>query len=110
MAHKLGTPKALNSGRKKGTPNKSTLTLLQKCEAKGIDVFEAMLDIAIEGDLAVRFAALKEVAQYIYPKRKSLEHSGSIDPKMAEAAELISQMTKEEQIQALEEELKKLKE
>ncbi len=108
MAHKLGAPKVPNSGRKKGTPNKKTQSLFEICEEQDLNVFQAMVVMAKEGDASQRFTVLKELAQYLYPKRKSLEHSGSIDPRMAEAAETIALMSKEEQIEALKEELEKL--
>lgn len=101
--------KTPGSGRKKGTPNKSTATLLEKCEAMGIDLFEAMLELAKDPDKAIRFAAIREASKYVYAQRKSLEHSGNLDPKTVEAAEQIETMSKEQQILALEEELKKMK-
>lgn len=66
------------SGRKPGTPNSKTQTLIDKCEAKGIDLFDAFLEIIQDkrADPHLRFNALKEAAQYIYPKRKAIEHSG----------------------------------
>lgn len=72
-----GKPKDPGSGRQKGTPNKSTQSLMEKCEAKGVDVFEAMLEYVTQpSTMELRFAALKELCQYLYPKRKALEHSG----------------------------------
>lgn len=75
-----GDPKPEGSGRKKGTPNRKTEDLMAKCEAKGIDVFEALLEYVTEpSTMELRLSALKELCQYLYPKRKALEVSGSMD-------------------------------
>lgn len=75
MAWPKGKPRAEGVGRKKGTPNRKTADLLAKCEAKGVDVFELMLEYAIHPcEPTLRFQALKELCQYIYPKRKAIEH------------------------------------
>lgn len=67
-------------GRAKGVVNRKTQTLIEKCEAKGVDVFELMLEYAIHPcEPALRFAALKELAQYVYPKRKALEVTGEVE-------------------------------
>lgn len=75
-----GGPKTPGSGRKKGTPNRFTQNLMGICEEKGLDVFESLVEIALDKDPENkdRFPALKELAQYLYPKRKALEHSGEI--------------------------------
>lgn len=105
---KPGDKKPEKSGRKKGTPNKNTQTLLEKCEEKGVDVFCGLLELAKHQDDSIRFSALKEVAQYLFPKRKHVEHA--VDPKVAEASEQVDQMNKEQKIELLEQELKRLKE
>lgn len=96
-------------GRSAGTPNKKTQTLLQICEEEGIDLFRALLKIAKNNTHEKNFEAIKEACQYVLPKRRSLEHSGSLDPKMMEAAEQVAALNKEQQIELLETELKKLK-
>ena len=102
--------KTPGSGRKPGTPNKSSLSLLAKCEERGIDVFNLLLDMCVNAEREeTRLAAMKEVGSYLYAKRKSLEHSGSLDPKIVEASEEIDQMSKEEQVELLEKTLKELK-
>lgn len=100
---KKGSKKPPNSGRRKGTPNKSTQTLSQMCEEMSFDPFKAMLTLAKEGDKDM----LKEVCTYLYPKRKAIEHS--VDPATLEAAEQVEQMSEKEKIKVLEEELKRLK-
>lgn len=73
-----GQPKT--GGRKAGTPNRNTTDLMAKCEARGVDVFDLLLEYVTEPcDMHVRLSALKELAQYLYPKRKAIEHSGQVD-------------------------------
>lgn len=73
MGWPKGKPRPPESGRKKGTPNKKTQALVEKCEAKGLDVFDGMIECAIEAKGLERFKMLSEIAQYIYPKRKAVE-------------------------------------
>ncbi len=72
-----GQPKS--GGRQKGSPNKKTQDLFEKCENAGVDVFDSLLEYVTQpSTLELRFAALKELCQYLYPKRKALEHSGEV--------------------------------
>lgn len=80
----MGYPKGKNrpegAGRRKGTPNKKTQVLSEICEQEGIDPFRALLNMAAKNsDDQIRLGALKEICQYLYPKRKALEHSGAIE-------------------------------
>lgn len=67
-------------GRQKGVPNKQKAGLLAMLAERWPDYHPvvAMADIANDAglDLDLRFQAHKEVAQYIEPKRKAVEHSG----------------------------------
>ena len=67
-------------GRQKGTPNKDTKALQDRIAERypGWDPVEAMAEIAQDdtNDVMIRLAALKEIAQYIHPKRKAIEHTG----------------------------------
>lgn len=77
MAWQKGKPRPAGAGRKKGTPNKSTQDLMEICEQEGIEPFRAMVRLAAkEKDEWKQFDLLKEIAQYLYPKRKAIEHSG----------------------------------
>lgn len=77
MPFAKGKPRAKGAGRVKGTPNKKTQSLLDMCAERNYDPVLAMIDIAQDenADPAMRLQAHKEVAQYVYPKRKALEHS-----------------------------------
>lgn len=93
-------PKGFKAGgRQKGTPNKDTLQLEDKAKALGCDVFETAIYFASgnwkalgyesevyhmeKPDGAVtmgfvitpqmRLLAIKELLQYIYPKKKTVE-------------------------------------
>jgi hypothetical protein len=65
-------------GRVKGTPNKGTVAVAERLEAIGCDPIEGMARIAmdINTPLDVRAKLYSELAQYIAPKRKAIEHSG----------------------------------
>lgn len=71
--------KTPGSGRQPGTVNKKTELLMEKCERMGLDPFEALLQLAKSTELDIRLSALKEICQYLYPKRKALEMSTSED-------------------------------
>lgn len=67
-------------GRKKGTPNKDKRNLLDRLQEKfpGFCPLEKMCEMAVDetNDVNIRLTASKEVAQYVYPKLKSVEHMG----------------------------------
>lgn len=71
----LGVPKT--GGRKKGTPNKATLTVAEKLEALGCDPIEGMARIAMDekNSPETRGRYYSELAQYLYPKRKPVDLS-----------------------------------
>ncbi len=95
-----GSPKTQGSGRKSGVPNKITqykATLEERCLARGIDIWDAMLDCANEAeDLTVKFVILKELAQYVYSKKRAIEITGEVDVAISRRAEEIKAMTPEE--------------
>ena len=68
-------------GRQKGTPNRKTQEVAEKLQALGCDPIEGMARLAMDPtvDVAIRAQMLKELAQYLYPKRKALEVSGDPD-------------------------------
>jgi hypothetical protein len=68
-------------GRVKGTPNKRTAEVQQILEQLNCNPIEGMAIIAenVKLDITIRLNAYKELAQYIYPKRKAIEHSGGIN-------------------------------
>lgn len=105
MAFK-GNPRDVGAGRKKGTPNKTTQSLMEKCEKLGCDPFEILLRFAMgdwqglgyesrqelkytsEDGSAVyedvispelRQKSAKEASEYLYPKRKAVELSSDED-------------------------------
>jgi hypothetical protein len=66
-------------GRTKGIPNKSTKELIDRIKEKyeGYCPVEAMCEIALDptSEPSIKLMANKEVAQYLYPKRKAIQHS-----------------------------------
>jgi len=78
----MGKPKGLpkTGGRQLGTLNRKTTSLLEQCEAKGVNVFEALLEyVYTPGEPGLRLSAIKELMKYIHPQRKAIEHSGEIN-------------------------------
>ena len=73
---------AKTGGRKAGTPNKRTLEIQDKLEALGCDPIEGMAQIAqqamSENNLHLAGQMYKELAQYVAPKRKSIEMSTDV--------------------------------
>lgn len=80
-------------GRQKGTPNKASLGVLEQLQALGCDPIANLANFAcgkpikamVEGEerqivpsLDQQLQANKELAQYVAPKRKAVEHSGAI--------------------------------
>ncbi len=68
-----------SGGRKKGTPNKKTKEIIDKLEELNCDPIEGMASIAriakTMGDFSLAGSMYKELAQYVYPKRKAVEHT-----------------------------------
>ena len=77
MAFKPGTPKPPNSGRRKGTRNRAT-TVAATLEKYGCDPIEGMILIGMDANQKpeLRLQAFKELAQYRWPKLRSIDISG----------------------------------
>lgn len=69
------------AGRKKGSPNKRTRTIEEKLAALKCDPIEGMARIALDeaNDIQIRAQMLKELAQYVAPKRAAQQHTGADD-------------------------------
>lgn len=81
-SHRGGSkPGERRGGRQKGTPNKVTGEIKDQLATLGFDPITAMVKIAKNGKnpVEVRARMCSELAQYIAPKRKAIEHSGSIE-------------------------------
>jgi len=102
-------------GRRAGTPNKKTVDLMNLARKLGVDPFEILLLVAkgswkklgYESDqitLANRLWAAAEAAQYLYPKRKSVEHSGKDGGpiEVAQTAKITGLLNEPEAFAALE--------
>jgi len=64
-------------GRVAGTPNKKTLDVIERLEQLGCDPIEGMAKIAMDAanPPELRGRMFSELAQYVVPKRKAIEHS-----------------------------------
>ena len=69
-----GTPKPAGSGRKEGTPNRSTLEVAERLRELTCDPIEGMARIAMDKRRSpeLRGRMFAELAQYVYPKRRRL--------------------------------------
>jgi hypothetical protein len=76
MPRTKGTPKT--GGRKKGTPNKASMPIAEICEKLGCNPAEVLIEFCSHKNPIYRLQASKELANYLYPKRKAIEHSGEI--------------------------------
>ena len=83
-------------GRQKGTPNRRTQEIIEKLDTLGCDPIEGMARIAMDesNTVELRGRMYAELAHYVFPKRKAIEHSGDIGrqyvarmPEVAESAE-----------------------
>ena len=93
-----GNPK----GKAKGTPNKKTKEFMLMLEERGFDPGQAYVDLYFEqmklfeefrklhktrnlptaaGFLADASVTLNNICQYVYPKKKAIEHSGEVGVK-----------------------------
>jgi hypothetical protein len=70
-------PGERRGGRAPGVPNKKTADVAEKLAALGCDPITGMAHIAMDNKnpLDIRARMYSELAQYIAPKRKALEHS-----------------------------------
>src|SRR3712207_6142391 len=74
------SPGECRGGRQVGTPNKQTKAVAERLEALGCDPIEGMARIAMDESqpIALRASMYRELAQYVAPKRKGLEHKGEL--------------------------------
>ncbi len=81
-----GKGKPKTGGRKAGTPNKDAQDLFAICEKHNVNVFESMVMLAAQSHAAGHyedaFNRFKELAPYLYAKRKDL--NVGIDPEKNE--------------------------
>lgn len=123
-------------GRTRGTPNRKTQNLFDKAHELNVNPFEILLLFA-KGDwkslgyddgqrlkmvteggqhvyedvitAELRATSAKEACQYLYPKRRAIEVSADIDPKLLDEAQELNDLSEEELIAITKEELLKLK-
>lgn len=81
MAYTLGKPRPPTSGRKKGTGNKKTEEVIEILRRNKFDPVQELISLyqrtdSEERTVAVAGRLLTEILQYVYPKRRAIEHSG----------------------------------
>jgi hypothetical protein len=70
-------PGERRGGRRRGAPNKRTLDVIERLAALHCDPITGMARIALnkKNSVELRAKMFTELAQYVAPKRKALEHS-----------------------------------
>jgi hypothetical protein len=68
-------------GRQKGTRNKRTQDVIDRLEALGCDPIEGMARLAMDKSNSpeLRGRMFAELAQFVAPKLKAIEHSGGLE-------------------------------
>src|SRR2546430_1647734 len=69
---KPGNPK--KGGRKKGGPHKRTYDFESALEARGVNLVDALVNTLPELDAFGRANTLLKLMEFVYPKRKAIEH------------------------------------
>jgi hypothetical protein len=69
-------PGERRGGRQRGAPNKRTLDVIERLAALHCDPITGMARIALnkKNSVELRAKMFTELAQYVAPKRKALEH------------------------------------
>lgn len=99
MKSKVGESRVKTGGRAKGTPNRRTLDIQQRLDALRCDPIEGMARIAMDAanPPELRGRMFAELAQYVAPKRKSVEvhaevESTHVQKLVADSNELLTQI------------------
>ncbi len=98
-----------SGGRQKGVLNKSSLPIEELCALHNCNPVEVMIEFAKGDDKGFKFQAAKELMNYILPKKRALEIDANVNIELAKKAEEYAKLPKEEQIQLMEEEIKRLR-
>src|SRR5687768_1600394 len=66
-------------GRTAGTPNKRTLDVIERLDQLGCDPIEGMAKIALDplNPVELRARMFSDLAQYVAPKRRAVEHAAT---------------------------------
>ena len=67
-------------GRPPGTKNKRTIALEEKLEAMGCDPITFIATVMMDdtNPIDLRMKAATELAPYLWPKRRAMEHTGDV--------------------------------
>lgn len=85
MGFKKGAPKPEGSGRKKGTPNRSSLRLIDDLEDADINLVSEFVEASRKLKPEARIAALERLFRHVYPVLKEIEAPPN-NPELAELA------------------------
>jgi hypothetical protein len=73
MGFKVGEKRPDNAGRKKGTPNKKSMTFIDELLKRNFDFMDEFMQVYNASDVEGRRNMLLKTADYIFPKLKSME-------------------------------------
>lgn len=111
MAWPKGKPRPPTSGRKLGTPNKTSRPTVESIlEEQGVDPFIVLSKLASHQEPGIRLQAAKELAQYVGAKRRALEIDANVNMELAKRATEIESLPLEDQLKLLEAETTRIKE
>jgi hypothetical protein len=85
MGFKKGQPRPANAGRKKGTPNKSTLMI--KLQELNYDVVQKLIDSLEAQPQYMQADHLIKLLEFMYPKKK--ENTELSIPQLVSAAKVL---------------------
>jgi hypothetical protein len=74
-------PGERRGGRQRGTPNRASTEISEKLAALGCDPIAGMAQLAMDPSNSpeLRARMYAELAPYVFPKRKAIEHSAADD-------------------------------
>lgn len=81
-------------------------TLEQKCDEMGVDVFKLLLQYLTEPcPMELRLQAIGLAMKYLYPTKKSIEHTGSIDLALLQQVKQFMSLPREQIAKVLHQEI-----
>jgi len=89
-------PRHPEAGRKAGTPNKSSLKVIDQLISKDINPVEKILALLEHGDISdsKKLQGWMQVMSYCFPQLKSVELQGDADRPLTVSAENIAALCK----------------
>ncbi len=107
----------LSTGRPVGSANKRR-SIEELCLEMGVDPFKTLCEFLqervdadgekIETNPGLKLMAAKELCKYLEPQKKAIEVTKAIDSKIVEEMQAIADMSKDQLLQTVQAELKRI--